>query len=642
MALGISALLQTRSTRLCDVCGSGDRVLVKSDLTGTMQLYELREGLHLEQLTSLPEPVGRAQYLPGGEAVVLEVDRGGDERFQLYRLDLGRERSAEALKDLVALTSDPAHVHVLAGISADGKSVAYASNRSNGVDFDLWLVNLEDGSERCLFAEGGWCRPASGFSPDGQWISVLRAGPRPLDTDLLLISASSGEARNVLAHPDEAALIGAPAWTSPDEFLFSANVGSDNAVIWRCHVPSGHTAPAGGCDPRWDTEVVASATAGTVCLIENRNGTSRLRVSGGEVRGEIEVPLDEPGVVQRHNIEPPQFASDGSKLYYTLTTPRQGGDVWAFDLSTGQSKRLTHSPALVAQADMVSPEAAEVASFDGELIPIFVFRPRGPVGAGEGGAGQSGAGQSGAQQGGAGESSVEGRRVARGAKPPVVVMVHGGPEGQSVLAFDPVVQGLVLAGYGVVVPNVRGSTGYGKRYAGLDDTTKRLSSVRDLASVHGALSGLGFDASRAALWGASYGGYMVLAGVAFQPELWAAGVDIVGISDLVTFLENTSPYRRSYREREYGSLTTDREFLASASPLRRAEAIKAPLFIIHGRNDPRVPVTEAEQLAAQLARRGIHCELLIYEDEGHGLARQANRLDAYPRAIAFLDAVLDG
>jgi dipeptidyl aminopeptidase/acylaminoacyl peptidase len=208
-----------------------------------------------------------------------------------------------------------------------------------------------------------------------------------------------------------------------------------------------------------------------------------------------------------------------------------------------------------------------------------------------------------------------------------------------VLSFHPIVQGLVAAGYAVVVPNVRGSTGYGKRYAALDDTTRRLDSVRDLAAVHDWLSAAGLDADRAALWGGSYGGYMVLAGLAFQPELWAAGVDIVGISDLVTFLENTSDYRRKHREREYGSLAHDRAFLEAASPLRSADAIRAPLFVIHGRNDPRVPVSEAVQLSESLESRGVRCDLVIYDDEGHGLARLANRLDAYPRAVRFLDEV---
>jgi dipeptidyl aminopeptidase/acylaminoacyl peptidase len=222
----------------------------------------------------------------------------------------------------------------------------------------------------------------------------------------------------------------------------------------------------------------------------------------------------------------------------------------------------------------------------------------------------------------------------------VVVLVHGGPEAQAMRLFDPEIQALAAAGYAVVVPNVRGSTGYGKRYASLDDTTKRLDSVRDLQSVHEALESLGFDRTRAALWGGSYGGYMTLAGLAFHPELWAAGVDIVGISDLVTFLENTSDYRRAYRELEYGSLAEDRDFLTRASPLTHVDAIRAPLFVIHGRNDPRVPVAEAEQLVVRLRRRGVRCELCIYEDEGHGLARLANQLDAYPQAIKFLDEVL--
>jgi dipeptidyl aminopeptidase/acylaminoacyl peptidase len=221
-----------------------------------------------------------------------------------------------------------------------------------------------------------------------------------------------------------------------------------------------------------------------------------------------------------------------------------------------------------------------------------------------------------------------------------VIVIHGGPESQATITFNPIVQALAAAGYAVVVPNVRGSTGYGKRYASLDDTTRRLDSVRDLAAIHGWLASAGLDPKRAALWGGSYGGYMVLAGLAFQPALWAAGVDIVGISDLVTFLENTSEYRRAHREREYGSLATDREFLASASPLRHADDIQAPLFMIHGRNDPRVPVGETEQLAIRLQDRGVDCQLVVYDNEGHGLARLPNRLDAYPKALAFLERVL--
>src|SRR6185312_12505052 len=172
-------------------------------------------------------------------------------------------------------------------------------------------------------------------------------------------------------------------------------------------------------------------------------------------------------------------------------------------------------------------------------------------------------------------------------------------------------QALALSGFDVLVPNVRGSAGYGKRWVSLDDLELRLDSVADLAAIHDWLPSVGLDASRSALWGGSYGGYMVLAGVAMQPERWAAGVDIVGISSLVTFLENTSAYRRAFREREYGSLAEHRDILEAASPLPIIDRLRVPLFIIHGRNDPRVPLSEAEQVAAAVRGNGAECELVV-------------------------------
>ena len=318
------------------------------------------------------------------------------------------------------------------------------------------------------------------------------------------------------------------------------------------------------------------------------------------------MPLAERGVVQHDDLVSARFSADGSRLYYTLTTPRRAGDVWAFDLGTGQATRLTDSPVSVPVAELVSPEVTSVASFDDEHVPLYVFRPR------------------------------SGER-----RPPVVVVVHGGPEAQATLAFDPIVQGLVAAGYGVVVPNVRGSTGYGKRYASLDDTTRRLDSVRDLASVHGRLA----QASASTLAAPPYGA--VRTGVTWCWPAWPSSPS----SGPPAWTSSVSPtWSLSWRTRRptagptastsTARLAEDRAFLATASPLRRADAIRAPLFVVHGRNDPRVPVSEAEQLAAKLKDRNIRCELLIYEDEGHGLARLSNRLDAFPRALAFLDEVL--
>jgi dipeptidyl aminopeptidase/acylaminoacyl peptidase len=226
---------------------------------------------------------------------------------------------------------------------------------------------------------------------------------------------------------------------------------------------------------------------------------------------------------------------------------------------------------------------------------------------------------------------------------PVVINVHGGPESQARPIFNPVQQYLVAQGYAVLAPNVRGSTGYGHAYMSLDDVRKRMDSVADLQ--HAALwlreSGLA-DPARIVVMGGSYGGFMVLSAITTYPDLWAAAIDIVGIANFVTFLENTRPWRRKLRESEYGSLENDREFLEEISPIRRVERIKAPLFVIHGANDPRVPVGEAEQIVSALRQRQVPVEYLRFEDEGHGLVKRANRLIAYPAIARFLDEHVKG
>jgi dipeptidyl aminopeptidase/acylaminoacyl peptidase len=610
------ALLPTSISVLADVGEhpSGcERLLIRGDATGTMQLAEIADGQPVV-LTDLPEPVRGAHYLPGARRAVLEIDAGGNERFGLWLLDLDAAASepVTALSRLQALTDDSRFGHHFAGASPDGRLIAYVSNRAGGVDFDLWTLALETGEHRLVYAGGTWLHPSSGFAPDGRTVAVLAAGERPLDTDLVLVDVDSGAATTPLPHADRAALVGSPAWIADSSFAIASNIGHDFMAIVCHELGSRATISLAEAPLDVDTEVISSGDGSTLLLIENRNGAAAMTLRDaltGAIRAELETP--EPGIVTGL-FDPPILSRDGSRVYYTLSTPRMPTSVYAFDARTGATRRLTGAVAGVPPAELAPAESHTVTSFDGESVPVFVFRP-----------------QPGADGDGSGP----------GSRPPVVVFVHGGPEAQATQLFNPVIQGLVLAGFGVVVPNVRGSTGYGKRYASLDDTTRRLDSVQDLAAVHGFLEQAGLDPARAALWGGSYGGYMVLAGVAFLPELWAAGVDIVGISDLVTFLQNTSDYRRAHREREYGSLQHDRAFLEAASPMGRVAEIRAPLFVIHGRNDPRVPVSEAEQLVAHLRERGIRCELRVYDDEGHGLARLANRLDAYPAAVAFLQDV---
>jgi len=347
----------------------------------------------------------------------------------------------------------------------------------------------------------------------------------------------------------------------------------------------------------WDVESVELSRDGRY-LISSRNvdGYSDLLLFNG--RG-MRIPGPE---LPRGLYGGFEFSPDGRRLAFTFAGPDRNSDIWTLDLPDGEPRRLTRSStAGIPPRTFRRPSLLRYPTFDGREVPALFYEP----------------------EGGGGPGDV-----------PVVVNVHGGPESQSRPLFAPVTQYLLSRGYGVFFPNVRGSTGYGKTYTHLDDVRLRMDSVADLAYAAHWLRDRGHE--RVAVMGGSYGGFMVLAAMTEYPELWSAGVDIVGIANMVTFLENTGSYRRALREPEYGSLERDREFLESISPIHKAERISAPLMVIHGKNDPRVPVGEAEQIVERVGANGGSVEYLLYEDEGHGLAKLKNRLDAYPKIVDFL------
>ena len=583
-------LLEARIALPADLSADGETVLVSSNLTGTMQLYRLPSaGGPLERLTELHEPVV-GTFVPGSERVLLQMDEAGNERAQLYLLDPGGEPEP--------LVHDPRFIHATPCCSRDGRALAYSSNRRNGVDFDIYVRSLESGAERSAYELGGWC-DAAGFSPDGRTLAVTRHTELAADNVLLLVDLESGEWVEVAPHDDDA-FVGAPAWL-PDgrSFLFGTSAGRDTVAIARYDIAAGTSEVV--VESGWDLTPLVDDAGEHLLVHENADGYSRLELRDPrtlELRREL--PLPGRGVVTDT-----VFSGDGSLLAFHFTSPLEPGDIWLHDTGSGQTRRLTTSPSEVPRSRLAEPSLHRFESFDGESVPVFLYEPEDHYPA------------------------------------PVVIWIHGGPEGQLRPIWNALHQYFAARGFAVAAPNVRGSTGYGKRYEHLDDVEKRLDSVRDLASLHDWLeTRRGIDASRAVLFGGSYGGYMVLAGLAFHAELWAAGVDIVGISSLATFLENTSDYRRAFREREYGSLERDRELLESVSPITHVDQIRAPLFIVHGANDPRVPLSEAEQLHRELVAREVPCELLVYLDEGHGLQKLKNRLDAYPRVAAFLDEVL--
>jgi len=582
-------LLEVSWALPADIADDGT-ALVRWNVPGSFQLYLVPPGGDPVQLTDLGEPV-KGMFVPGSGRILLSMDAGGNERAQLYLLDPVPGATPEPL------VVEPELLHETPVFDAIGSRLAYACNRANGRDLDVYVRSLETGEETCVFAPGSYCEVA-GFSPDGRWLAVQSLTEQTGDNDLHLVDLVGGG--HVLVAPDEHdASFGPPAWT-PDStaFHFSTSSGRDTAAIARYELAT--HAWRYVIESDWDLEVVGDP-AGTVLAVHtNEDGYSRLDLHDpASAALERRIALPDEGMLDALLV-----SANGRHVAFGFSSPRLTWDAWLADTSDGAVHRLTESPTRIPAA-LVAPTLERYASFDGESIPFLTYRP------------------------------------GRSEPAPVVLEIHGGPEAQRHPMWIPLVQYLVSQGFAVVQPNVRGSTGYGKRYQHLDDGRKRLDTVRDVSALHDRLRDEpGLDADRTVLYGGSYGGYMVLACLAFEPERWAGGVAVVPISSFVTFLRNTSAYRRAFREREYGSLERDIDFLVEASPITHVDRIRAPLFLIHGANDPRVPLSEAEQIHEALRARGVRTELLVYDDEGHGLQKLSNKLDAYPRVVAFVDEIL--
>ncbi len=590
-------LLDIRTWAGFDIDGDG-RVLAGTDDLGSLQLVEIDPDGTRTALTDLPSRCS-GRYLPGRRAVVVEHDEGGDEHMQLSVLDLSRPLDRPAtLADLEPLVADPAHMHNILDVT--GTSLVYSTNRRNDVDMDVVVRDLASGDERVVYAEGGYVAETV-VSHDGSHVVVNRLGLLP---NSMVVSVAGVGAARTLTDEDEPAFHEQVSWSDDDRsVLMSSNHDSEfTAVVslsldgeWRTLVE----------DPQHDL-LLWTAPDGSALLV------------GTLVDGAVSLAVHEPDGARRCEVDLPpaavtgvRWSADASRILVSLTSPTDPGSLQRVDAATGAATVVVDGREAVPAGlrdRLTVPSVHRVPTPDGEQVPCFLYA------------------------------------AAPGADPALagasVIHVHGGPEAAAHRIFSPVLQALSLLGFAVLVPNVRGSTGYGKRWYSLDDVEKRLDSVADLAALHDWLPSQGLDGDRSALWGGSYGGYMVLAGVSMQPDLWAAGVDIVGMSSLVTFLQNTSGYRRAYREREYGSLEHHRDVLEKASPIGYLHQMVAPLFVIHGANDPRVPLSEAEQIKAALDAKGVPCELRVYDDEGHGLSKRVNRLDAYPAAMTFLAEIL--
>ena len=621
MSYEIDRYLNIRSAYGAAFGPDGERLSFLMDTTGTAQVWTLEEPQAWpEQRTFYDERVTFASWSPERPELIFGMDEGGNERAQLFRLDAetGVIENLTAMPDSKQRSGSGGHndprariaraKHRWGGWSHDGDRFAFASNRRDESAFDIYVQERgEIGDEATLVCEGDGWLSLSGWSPDDSRLLVSQAYSN-FDQDLYVLDLEADEPALEHLTPHEGNVRYQSASWAPDGegiYLVTDEGDSDTLYLAYLDLESGEFDTVVEGDG-WNVDGIAlDDETGRFVYSRNVEGYTELTVgefdaddpTEFETFPEPELPGGISGGVS--------FDPDAERFALSTTGDTVNTNVFVVDVETGEVERWTDAPtAGIPRASFDDSELVHVESFDGLEVPAFLTLP---------------------------DDAEEGAT-------PVIVDIHGGPESQRRPSFSSVKQYFVDRGYAYFEPNVRGSAGYGADYAALDDVRKRMDSVADIeACVEWLHDHPAVDPDRIAAKGGSYGGFMVLAALTEYPDLWAAGIDVVGIANFVTFLENTGDWRRELREAEYGSLEEDREFLEDISPTTNIEQIEAPLFVLHGENDPRVPVGEAEQIAEKAEQQGVPVRKLIFDDEGHGFSKLENRLEAYSAIAEFLD-----
>ena len=598
--------LQIRSAVSPVLAPDGSRVAFLTDVTGNFQVWSVGtrgegDARWPRQLTFLSEKVWELHGTPAAPHLIAVSDVGGNERFQLYLVEnFGADAAGNEACEVRRLTTNEGAIHTFGAFSRDGSQLLYTSNARSAEHFDLYRMQIAS-RESTLLRESHGLRSIAAWSPDARFVlSTDELGS--LENDLYLLDLHTGVERR-LTEGHAPALYSNFCWAQSGLYLVSDAL-HDRGSLCRMDTASGELTPllhAADLDETGEIEHLAVAPDGrhAACTV-NAGGYSRLFLL--DMRSGTRQPVDglSAGVIGSL-----RWNARGTFLVMDLQTPSAPPDVWSVRVVDATCRQLTFSNrAGINAASFVAPSTVSFTSFDGIEIPALLYRPPTPPPAGGF---------------------------------PCILYVHGGPASQHRPEFFVSFQFFLQQGYAVLAPNVRGSTGYGRRYTALDEVELRMDSVADLkAAVEWARTRHEIDASRIVIYGRSYGGFMVLAALTEYPGLFAAGINVVGISNWVTFLERTGVWRRSHREREYGSLSDDRAFLERISPIHQIETVRVPLLVIAGDNDPRVPLSESEQVVERIVGAGGTVEFVHYADEGHIFSRLANRIDSFNRIATFL------
>lgn len=575
---------ESRSAGLLDWHPTKREMLISTRFGQTAQVHHVKmPGGARTQLTFFPERVSGAKYSKDGSFFVFSRDVGGNERYQNYRFDISTGE--------ITLLTDGKSRNSSGLWSHDGKLMAYTSTRKNGTTNDLYIIDpKEPKSDRFVCELGvGW--GVSDWSHDGlrllalEYVSVN-------ESHLWLIDAGTGRKTAFTTRGKEKVAYGGGKFTKDDKsILTTTDKGSEFRRLVRMEIESGKFTVLTG-DTHWDVEQFDLSPDQThVSYIINENGIGRLHVMDLSSMAIVADGTGVPGTITSAEWRPGSL-----ELAIGATSAQSPNDIYSLDIKSRKIERWTESETGGLNTSRFSePELVKWKSFDEREISGFLYKPA---------------------------AKFSGKR-------PVIVIIHGGPEGQArpryLGSLNYYTQELGVA---ILYPNIRGSSGFGKTYLQLDNGFKREDSYKDINALFDWIkSRPDLDADRVMVTGGSYGGHMTLAIATYYPDRIRCAVDIVGMSNLRTFLENTESYRRDLRRAEYGDERDPkmRDFMEKTAPLNNVGKISKPLFVIQGLNDPRVPASEAEQMVKALKGGRVPVWYLLAKDEGHGFAKQANR-----------------
>ncbi|PCI61763.1 MAG: S9 family peptidase [Kordiimonadales bacterium] len=579
----------------------GKSILVTSDESGVFNSYAVNAetGERTQLTASRSSSNFGLTYFPGDARMLFTADGGGDELNHIWVRELDG-----SIRDLTATEKTKAS---FAGWSANKSEFYISTNERDARAFDLYAYKADGYTRRMVF-ENTDALALSGGSRDGRWLALTKSRTSA-DSNVYLVDLEKGGVPKLVTEHTGNIAYGSYGFTPDSEWLIlSTNEHGEFNQAWAYNMLDGRMAEYATAD--WDISFVGFSKTGKYKYVGvNADAQTELAITEMATGKAVTMPAPDG------NVSGLRFTPDDSQVAFMLASDTSPSDLYTVKLGTDISaKRLTTAlNPEINQADLVASTVIRYDSFDGTKIPSILYRPKG---------------------------------ASADAKVPAVVLVHGGPGGQTRRGYRAMVQHLVNHGYAVLGANNRGSSGYGKTFNHMDDKRHGEGDLQDIIMGRKYLESLDWiDGDKVGIMGGSYGGYMVAAALAFEPEAFEVGVNIFGVTNWVRTLKSIPPWWESFRESLYdemGDPATDEERHRRISPLFHTEHINKPLLVIQGANDPRVLQVESDELVAKVKANGVPVEYILFPDEGHGFRVKANRIIASDAYITFLDQYLKG